>query len=119
MTFLLAPILATFLGGPLDLAVKVSFIPAVAAHVWDLGSTVECRTLNLCREANPALKWADSTKSLSLAKGAMAAGLQLIPYSMWKKGGKWKWAALGFNAVQTVAFSLVARRNAKFSHQPR
>lgn len=110
--------LAAILAGPLDTAVKWSFVPAIAAHTWDLGSTVECRTRGTCREMNPALRWADSTAALSLAKGAMAGALQIIPYSMWKRGGRWKWAALGYNLGQTIAFSLIACRNGRFS-QPR
>lgn len=103
------------LAGPLDTAVKWSFVPAIAAHTWDLGTTVECRTRGTCQEVNPLLRWADSTAALSLSKGAMAGALQLIPYSMWKRGGRWKWAALGYNLGQTIAFSYIAHRNGRFS----
>lgn len=93
-------------------ALRASFVAAVAAHTADITTTAYCLGARTCREANPALRWAESRPvALGLTKGAMAGALQLIPYHLQKRGHRK--AAFWFNVGQAVGFTALAIRNAR------
>ena len=96
---------------------RLSLVAAIAAHTADITTTAYCLGQGTCREANPALRWAeDKPVALGLTKGAMAGSLQLIPAYLARHGHE-KWAIV-FNVAQTVAFTGIAMRNARMT-EPR
>lgn len=116
----LAPIAlsAMLMAGPANWPLRVSFVLAIAAHCADLAATAACTVPGWCREVNPLLRWTQRNPvGLGLTKGGMAAGLQIIPYEMQRRGHPR--AAFWFNMAQTGAFTYLAIRNAKHSHRAR
>lgn len=98
--------------GPSDRALRISFAAAIAAHTADITTTAYCLGQRTCHEVNPALRWAERKPvALGLTKGAIAAGLQLIPYHLAKRGHRK--AAFWVNVAQTCAFTSIAVRNAR------
>jgi hypothetical protein len=95
-----------------DTALRVSFVTAIAAHTADITTTAYCLGARTCREVNPVMRWAERRPvALGLTKGALAGALQLVPYTLQKRGHRR--AALWFNIGQTLAFTAVAVRNSQ------